>query len=132
STNILHTGGMSTFDAPSVSPAYVGVGYIIGPRLAGLQFAGGVLAWGLMVPLLIYFLGPQLRAFVPANVSAGSWSDLADGVWRYIVRPISVGTMLVGAAYTLFRMRASLAEGMKRLTRDMRQTAEQTAALGRT
>src|SRR5438309_417995 len=72
STNILHTGGMSTFDAPSVSPAYVGVGYIIGPRLAGLQFAGGVLAWGLMVPLLIYFLGPQLRAFLPTTAADSS------------------------------------------------------------
>ncbi len=131
-THILQTGGSSSFDAPSVSPAYLGVGYIIGPRLASLQFAGGLLAWGLMVPLLIYFLGPQLRAFLPANTPDTSWSELADGVWRYIVRPISVGSMLVGAAYTLFRMRSSLAEGMKRLTRDMRQTAEQTAALGRT
>ncbi len=132
SSNILHTGGMSTFDAPSVSPAYLGVGYIIGPRLAGLQFAGGVLAWGLMVPLLIYFLGPQLRAFLPATAPDASWSDLSDGVWRYIVRPISVGSMLVGAAYTLFRMRSSLVAGMKRMVSDMRQTALQTAALSRT
>lgn len=132
STNILHTGGNSTFDAPSVSPAYLGVGYIIGPRLAGLQFAGGVLAWGLMVPLLIYFLGPQLRAFLPATAPDSSWSDVADGVWRYIVRPISVGSMLVGAGYTLFRMRTSLTVGMKRIISDMRQTAEQSASLGRT
>ena len=132
STNILHTGGMSTFDAPSVSPAFLGVGYIIGPRLAGLQFAGGVLAWGLMVPLLIYFLGPQLRAFLPAGSAGNSWSDLSDAVWHYIVRPISVGSMLVGAAYTLFRMRTSLVEGMKRMVGDMRLTAEQSAGVSRT
>jgi len=48
-TNVLATGGASTFAAPSVSPAYIGVGYIIGLRLASIQFAGGVLAWGLMV-----------------------------------------------------------------------------------
>ena len=132
SANILRTGGISTFDAPSVSPAFVGVGYIIGPRLAGLQFAGGVLAWGLMVPLLIYFLGPQLQSFLPANAPTDSWNDLADGVWRYIVRPISVGSMLVGAAFTLFRMRTSLALGMKRMVGDMRQSAEHTASLGRT
>src|SRR5260370_32909129 len=59
SQSLLPTGGVSTFAAPSVSPAYLGVGYIIGLRLASIQFAGGVLAWGLMVPLLIYFLGPQ-------------------------------------------------------------------------
>src|SRR2546430_2010142 len=43
-TNVLATGGVSTFAAPSVSPAYLGVGYIIGVRLASLQFSGSVLA----------------------------------------------------------------------------------------
>jgi putative OPT family oligopeptide transporter len=132
SANFLPTGGISTFAAPSVSPAYLGVGYVIGPKLAGLQFSGGVLAWGLMVPMLIYFLGPQLQAFLPAGTHTGSWSDLAAAVWRYIVRPIAVGGMLVGAAFTLFRMRASLASGLARAVRDVRQTAAETAALSRT
>jgi putative OPT family oligopeptide transporter len=132
SNNFLGTGGVSTFAAPSVSPAYLGVGYVIGARLAALQFSGGVLAWGLMVPLLIYFLGPQLKNFLPAGAPVDSWSAMAASVWRYIVRPIAVGGMLVGAAYTLFRMRTSLAAGLTRVIGDMRQTAEQTAALGRT
>ena len=51
---------MTTFSAPAISPAYLGVGYIIGPRLGALNFAGGVFAWGLLVPLLAFFLGPQL------------------------------------------------------------------------
>ena len=55
------TGGVSTFNSPAISPAYLGVGYIIGPTLAALNFAGGVLAWGLMVPLLTFLLGPQLQ-----------------------------------------------------------------------
>ena len=53
---------MTTFSAPAISPAYLGVGYIIGPRLGALNFAGGVFAWGLLVPLLAFFLGPQLAA----------------------------------------------------------------------
>jgi len=132
SSNLLQTGGISTFAAPSVSPAYLGVGYVIGLRLAALQFSGGVLAWGLMVPLLIYFLGPQLHQFLPAGAADDSWSGLAASVWRYIVRPIAVGGMLVGAAYTLFRMKDSLVSGMSRAIGDLRQTAEQTAALSRT
>ena len=132
SNNLLGTGGISTFAAPSVSPAYLGVGYVIGARLAALQFSGGVLAWGLMVPLLIYFLGPQLKNFLPAGAPADSWPAMAASVWRYIVRPIAVGGMLVGAAYTLFRMRNSLVAGLTRVVGDMRQTAEQTASLGRT
>jgi putative OPT family oligopeptide transporter len=132
STNVLNTGGISTFAAPSISPAYLGVGYIIGVRLAALQFSGGVLAWGLMVPLLVYFLGPQLHAFLPPGAADDSWSALSSAIWRYIVRPIAVGGMLVGAAYTLFRMRNSLTAGLKRAVADIRQTPEQTAALTRT
>ena len=111
STNVLAAGGTSMFAAPSVSPAYLGVGYIIGLRLASIQFSGGVLAWGLMVPLLMYFLGPQLKQYIPAD-TPDDWATMATAVWRYIVRPIAVGGMLVGAAYTLFNMRNSLTAGI--------------------
>jgi putative OPT family oligopeptide transporter len=114
SANNLNVGGYTLFSAPSVSPAYLGVGYIIGPRLASLNFAGGVFAWGLMVPLLIYFMGPQLQAFLPPGSGTEGWEGLANSVWRYIVRPIAVGGMLVGAAYTLFRMRKNLFSGLRR------------------
>jgi putative OPT family oligopeptide transporter len=43
-------GGITTISAPAATPAYIGVGYIIGPELGALNFAGGVLAWGLFVP----------------------------------------------------------------------------------
>ena len=66
STRTVATGGVTTVAAPSVSPAYIGVGYIIGPELAALNFSGSVLAWGLLIPLLIYFLGPQI-ADLPAG-----------------------------------------------------------------
>src|SRR5688572_518816 len=50
--NALSTGGVTMYSVPEVSPAYIGVGYIIGPGVAALNFAGAVLAWGFMVPLL--------------------------------------------------------------------------------
>ncbi len=53
-------GGVTTLTAPAATPAYIGVGYIIGPELGALNFAGGLLAWGLFVPLLVYFLGPSM------------------------------------------------------------------------
>lgn len=112
--NALSTGGVTLAAAPSVSPAYIGVGYIIGPKLASLNFSGGMIAWGLMIPMLIYFLGPQLRAFLPPGAVEDTWSGTANNVWRFIVRPIAVGGMLVGAAYTLFRMRRSLSAGLGR------------------
>jgi putative OPT family oligopeptide transporter len=116
------TGGLSTFNSPAISPAYIGVGYIIGPRLAALNFAGGVLAWGLLVPLLTYLMGPQLQASLPAGANT-SWGILSGAVYFSIVRPIAVGGMLVGACYTLFRMRKQLGVGMSRAISDLRKSA---------
>ncbi len=122
-TQTVGTGGVTVFAAPSISPAYIGVGYIIGPRLAALNFSGGVLAWGLLVPLLMFFLGPQLQSYLPAGAPTEDWQALANSVWRFIVRPIAVGGMLVGAAYTLFRMRKNLTGGLKRAVDEMRGAA---------
>src|SRR5262249_23700438 len=121
-------GGVTTFQAPAISPAYLGVGYIIGPRLAALNFAGGVVAWGLLGPLIVYFLGPTLAADLPP----GSEANLAGAVWYNIVRPIAVGGMLVGAGWTLFRMRKSLGIGMKRAVSDLKKSAAAHAATNRT
>jgi putative OPT family oligopeptide transporter len=107
------------------------VGYIIGPALASLNFAGGVVAWGLLVPLLIYFLGPDLQAFLPADATTESWHGLATSVWRYIVRPIAVGGMLVGAAYTMFRMRKNIIGGLTRAFAELRGQGA-AGAVGRT
>jgi len=121
------TGGTSLFTAPDVSPAFLGVGYIIGPRLAALNFAGGVLAWGLLVPLLTFVLGPYLQTGQPASSTL-----LAQSVYYSIVRPIAVGGMLVGASYTLFRMRKQLGAGMSRAVSDLKKSAAAHAATSRT
>jgi putative OPT family oligopeptide transporter len=125
---VVPVGGVTTFQAPAISPAYLGVGYIIGPRLASLNFAGGVIAWGLLVPLIIYFLGPTLQA----NLAPGTEGNLAGIVWYNIVRPIAVGGMMVGAGWTLFRMRKNLGIGMKRAVSDLRKSAAAHAATNRT
>ncbi|MBM4167564.1 MAG: oligopeptide transporter, OPT family [Ignavibacteria bacterium] len=108
--------------SPGISPAYIGVGYIIGPRLASLNFSGGLLAWGLFVPILTYFIGPTL---IPADVTPTdeTWIGMANNVWRFIVRPIAIGGMLMSAGYTLYRMRASLFTGLKRSVGDVKRAA---------
>jgi putative OPT family oligopeptide transporter len=128
----LQTGAMTTFSAPAISPAYLGVGYIIGPRLGALNFAGGVFAWGLLVPLLAYFLGPQFAQTMPGGVTEENWAATAGAIWFGIVRPIAVGGMLVGASYTLFRMRKSLGIGMKRAVADLKKSAGGHTATDRT
>lgn len=121
-TSLNASGGL-VISTPGVSPAYMGVGYIIGPRLASLNFAGGLLAWGLFVPLLLFWLGPSLEAAHPEGLSEHDWLAQAQMVWRFIVRPIAIGGMLMSAAYTLFRMRKNLAIGIKRSISDVKKAA---------
>jgi putative OPT family oligopeptide transporter len=146
----LSGGGVTQLAAPEVTPAYFGVGYIIGPELGALNFAGGVLAWGLLVPLLIFFLGPGLidayvaealkaaAAATPPEVltttqaEARAWADVIGHLYKYIVRPIAVGGMLVGACFTLWKMRKNLIGGVKRSIADVKKSAAATAATDRT
>ncbi|MGA3055068.1 MAG: oligopeptide transporter, OPT family [Candidatus Korobacteraceae bacterium] len=132
----LTAGAITTVSAPAISPAYLGVGYIIGPRLAALNFSGGVIAWGLLVPLILFLGGPRLVAeFAPAGTvipDDAFWAGQAAAVWSFIVRPIAVGGMLVGACYTLFRMRKSLGSGMARAVSDLKKSAAAHAGTART
>ncbi len=135
SRNVVQTGAVSMASAPTVSPAYLGVGYVIGPELAALQFSGGVIAWGVLVPLFMYFLGPNLQQFIPTGAAGAiddGWAAQAAAVWRYIVRPIAVGGMMVGAAYTLFRMRKNLTSSLGRALGELRHGTPPMESLART
>ena len=135
SQGVAGTGGM-VLTSFKISPAYVGVGYIIGPRLASLNFSGGIMAWGLLTPIILYFLAPYLDiAGIAGALMAGdpslsqaeamdkAWINSAYDVWKFIVRPIAIGGMLVGATYTLFMMRKSLTAGISRSISDVKKAA---------
>ena len=124
-------GGVTTISAPAATPAYIGVGYIIGPELGALNFAGGVLAWGLFVPLLVYFLGPQMIGQYTTD-GVQNWALLTNHLYQFVVKPIAVGGMLVGACYTLWKMRKNLLLGIKRGVADVRKSATAAAATQRT
>lgn len=128
----LAVGGVSTFSAPAVTPAYFGVGYIIGPELGALNFAGGLLAWGLFVPLLVFFLGPTMIADYTSADGVQNWAGIVAHLYRFVVRPIAVGGMLVGACYTMYKMRARLAAGLKRSISDVKKSASATTTTERT
>jgi putative OPT family oligopeptide transporter len=125
------TGGVTTISAPAATPAYIGVGYIIGPELGALNFAGGVLAWGLFVPLLVYFLGPQLIGQYTTD-GVQNWALLTNHLYQFVVKPIAVGGMLVGACYTLWKMRKNLMLGISRGVADVRKSASAAVATKRT
>ncbi|MCK6682906.1 MAG: oligopeptide transporter, OPT family, partial [Thermoanaerobaculia bacterium] len=130
--NQVAAGGITTMSAPAATPAYLGVGYIIGPELGALNFAGGLLAWGLFVPLLVFFLGPVMIDKYTSADGVQNWAGLAGHLYRYIVRPIAVGGMLVGACFTLWKMRKNLIGGIKRGIADVKKSAAAAEATERT
>jgi len=109
--SITHTGGVA-FSTPLASPALMGVGYIIGPRLAAINFSGGVLAWLVFIPLAL-FLNPELRSQLTLEGFPAPWSEITYSVWYNQIRPIAVGAMLVGSLYTLYGLRSSIAGAFK-------------------
>ncbi|HNW88290.1 MAG TPA: oligopeptide transporter, OPT family [Bacteroidales bacterium] len=141
-------GGM-LLSSPGISPAYMGVGYIIGPKLGALNFSGGLIAWGLLAPIIYYFIAPSidmdflnswaaiLQAKDPTLSTENALAKVGDSsfqigqIWRFIVRPIAIGGMLMGACFTLFKMRKSLGAGIKRAIGDVRKAAGGTSVTDR-
>jgi putative OPT family oligopeptide transporter len=103
-----YSGGL-LLETPSASPALMGVGFIVGLRVASVLFAGAVLGWLLLVPLSL-FLNPALAAGLAADQTM---TDLAFEIWSRQVRPLAVGTMIVAAFYTLWNLRSSLVGGIR-------------------
>ncbi|MDE3260579.1 MAG: oligopeptide transporter, OPT family [Acidobacteriota bacterium] len=105
--------GVLPFSTPAASPAYLGVGYIIGFRLSALVFSGGVFAWWFMIPAVLFF-NPEFADAGRLAAAGADWTAVSSVVWAELVRPIAVGAMIAGAIWTLLRMRKSLGEGLKR------------------
>jgi len=103
-----------------ITPEYLGVGYIIGPRIAGVLVAGGILSWFVFIPLLASLVpgdvvaaqlvklgylkslttvgGPG--AWDPATHNFGDWSD---ALYRAYVRQIGAGAVAAGGFITLIK-----------------------------
>jgi putative OPT family oligopeptide transporter len=83
------------------TPEYLGVGYIIGPRVAGIIFAGGVFSWLVLMPL-IYFFGKEL----PHPVYPGTIPIAAMGpsqLWSTYIRPMGAGAVAAAGLITLIK-----------------------------
>ncbi|HEV2234796.1 MAG TPA: oligopeptide transporter, OPT family, partial [Terriglobia bacterium] len=110
--SVAYTGGIA-YTTPAASPALIGIGYIIGPRLSAINFSGGVLAWLVLIPLVL-FVDPDLPQRLGASAGGtASWEVVSNAVWFSVVRPIAVGAMLVGTVYTLYSMRESILRSIR-------------------
>jgi len=96
----------------NLSPALLGVGYIVGLNVGIVVLSGSILSWNIAIPLYhTYFLGtdPELAARL-AGQSAG---DIAGMIWSAKIRYLGVGAMLIGGVWTLFSLRRSLLSGIR-------------------
>ncbi len=116
--------GSMLLQSPAASPAFLGVGYIIGFRLAAITFSGGVFGWLFLMPIMLFLMGGQLQWFSDTS----SWVALAQSAYNATIKPIAVGGMLVGAFYTLFRMRKNLISGIGRGIADIRKAGSSEAS----
>lgn len=113
-----------------ITPEYMGVGYIIGPKIAGVLVAGGVLSWLVLIPLL--------SSLVPGDIIAaqlvklgyladitkaggkGGWNpithtfnDYSSAVYYAFIRQIGAGTVAAGGIITLIKTLPTIAKSVK-------------------
>ena len=103
-----------------ITPEYLGVGYIIGPRIAGVLVAGGVLSWFVLIPLLASLIPADtianqlvkigyLKSIATAGGSGGwdpvthTFSDWAEAIYRAYIRQIGAGAVAAGGFITLIK-----------------------------
>ncbi|HUL58752.1 MAG TPA: oligopeptide transporter, OPT family [Anaeromyxobacteraceae bacterium] len=97
-----------------ITPEYLGVGYIIGPRIAGVLVAGGVLAWLGLIPLISVLVPPDVlyaQLVKLGNNPAGfgwdgtahAFADLPNAVYRAYVRQVGAGAVAAGGFITLVK-----------------------------
>jgi putative OPT family oligopeptide transporter len=111
---LIYYGGLP-FTSPAASPMLLGVGFIIGPSIAAVLFCGAVTGWLLLVPVSL-FLNPSLTQGLATE---SEWIGLSQQIWLTQVRPIAVGTMIVSAFYTLYKLRESLVRGIAKAFTDL-------------
>lgn len=100
-----------------ITPEYLGVGYIIGPRIAGVLVAGGVLSWFVFIPLLASLVPADMIAaqltklgYDPTKGNAGgfdpvthTFADYSTAIYRAYIRVIGAGAVAAGGFITLIK-----------------------------
>ena len=115
-----------------LSPEYMGVGYVIGPRIAGVMFAGGVLSWLVLLPLLSY-LGNYMTVPLPPVPASGLRIDQmsAGQLWSAYIRYTGAGAVLAAGLITLARTVPTIVTSFRESVKDF-SAAGGAAATART
>jgi putative OPT family oligopeptide transporter len=102
-----------------ISPEYMGVGYVIGPRIAGVMFAGGVLSWLVLLPLLS-IMGNYLTVPFPPVPASGLRIDqmTPNQLWSAYIRYTGAGAVLAAGLITLARTIPTIVSSFRESLKD--------------
>jgi putative OPT family oligopeptide transporter len=119
-----------------VTPEYLGVGYIIGIRVASVMLAGGVFSWLVLMPAIVFF-GKHLAApLYPGTIPIAQMDPSA--LWKTYVRPMGAGAVAASGLITLCRTAPTIVSALtgsfkkKSLGKDVAELGAESAATPRT
>ena len=108
----------------AVTPEYLGLGYIIGPRIASELFSGGLLAWMALIPLIAFFV-PETR--VVSDLHALGFSDAwmannsyANWIYRAYIRYIGAGAVACAGVMTLIKTLPTIVSAFRESVKSFR------------
>ncbi len=116
-TGVLPNGTLNV----DISPEYMGVGYVIGPRIAGVMFAGGVVSWLVLLPILTLAGQHMTTPFPPVPASGLTIMAMTPGqLWSAYIRYIGAGAVLAAGIITLVRTIPTIVASARDSLRDLR------------
>lgn len=122
-TSAKYVGSSVAYFAMNLSPALIGVGYIVGLNVAALIFIGGVMNWYVAIPWV------SAHTMRPVDMAA---ADFAGMLWKTQTRYIGVGAMILGGIWALIKVRKSVVQGIRSGMAAYRQTRSGGPAILRT
>ena len=104
----------------AVTSEYLGVGYIIGPRVAGILFAGGIVSWLVIMPAIKFY--GQLAGNTPIYPSTIPIPLMSpDDLWRSYIRPMGAGAVAAAGLITLMRTLPTIVSALTAGLKDARK-----------
>jgi putative OPT family oligopeptide transporter len=115
----------------AITSEYLGVGYIIGPRVSGILFAGGIISWLVMMPAIKFY--GQLGGNTPIYPSTIPIAQMTpDQIWGSYIRPMGAGAVAAAGLITLLRTLPTIISALRAGLKDVRaEGAGQSTASSR-
>jgi putative OPT family oligopeptide transporter len=111
----------------AITSEYLGVGYIIGPRVSGILFAGGIISWLVMMPAIKFY--GQLAGNTPIYPSTIPIPLMTpDDIWRSYIRPMGAGAVAAAGLITLLRTLPTIISALRAGLKDVRAEGAGQAA----